>query len=74
MTYVNSVARGVTASEVNQYQRLPILRGGQSRSALQRARYGPQLNREIMLTSTAYDLAISLRVSPAARRLSASWR
>jgi len=34
----------------------------------------PQLNREIMLTSTAYDLAISLRVSPAARRLSASWR
>ncbi len=29
MTHVNSVARGVTASEVNPYQRLPILRGGQ---------------------------------------------
>jgi hypothetical protein len=25
MTHVNSVARGVTASEVNPYQRLPIL-------------------------------------------------
>ena len=29
MTHVNSVARGVTASELNPYQRLPILRGGQ---------------------------------------------
>jgi hypothetical protein len=29
MIHVNSVARGVTASEVNPYQRLPILRGGQ---------------------------------------------
>src|SRR5450631_2327397 len=27
MTHVNSVARGVAASEVNPYQRLPILRG-----------------------------------------------
>src|SRR5882762_2925804 len=44
----------------------------QSRGALQRAR--PQLNREIMLMSTAYDLAISASVSPAARRLIASLR
>ena len=35
---------------------------------------GGQLNREIMLMSTAYDLAISAKVSPAARRLSASLR
>ncbi len=34
----------------------------------------PQLNREIMLMSTAYDLAISASVSPAARRLIASLR
>ena len=33
-----------------------------------------QPNLEIMLTSTAYDLAISARVSPAARRLIASCR
>src|SRR5450631_721154 len=30
---------------------------------------GPQLNREIMLTSTAYDLAISLRVNLHPQRL-----
>jgi hypothetical protein len=42
------------------------------RSAFSPARRPGQLSREIMLRSTAYDLAIDASVSPAARRLMAA--